>query len=180
MTLLTTAEYRTLHSTALVDAALQLLLDAAEADIIDYAGAPGSQVEWFGGGQTMLALQRRAASITSILEHSLYDTTSTTLAADDYLIDPTGLLLYRQGSGTNPRSRFYGRVVVTYAVADDTKQRKVVQSQLVNLTESYSPGVTMTTVGAWTEQYAQAMGAHPEERLSILSQLVSHGRMLVV
>lgn len=178
MTLLTIAEYRALHSTALGNDALQLLLDAAEADIVDFAGDPDEVVEWFGGGQTVLALRSAAASITSIAE--VYNNVTTTLNVNDYLLDPSGYLLYRERYGTNPRSYWQGRVVVTYAPRDTTDKRKVVQSQLVAMVERYTPGVALTVVGSWTEQYRQQAEAHVNEYQAILSQLVTAGRMLVV
>ena len=178
--LLTTDEYRELHSTALEDEALQLLLDAAEADIIDFTGSvDGSVVEWLDGGQRVLALARRAASITSIVEDA-DASTPTTLETDDYLLDPTGFLLYRSGHGTNRRWRWYGRTVVTYVGSDTESQRKVVQADLITTFENYNPGVGMTVVGSWTEQYSTTMGAHENERQDILSRLTTRGRMLVV
>lgn len=182
MTLLTTDEYRSLHPTALDEAALQLLLDAAEADIIEYVGPGGaSMVEWFDGGHRIIALSRRAASITSIVENPPFGGgTPRTLDATDYIIDPTGVLLYRQTSGTNSRYTWDGRVVVTYATVDDEARRKVVQASLVYLTETYAPSLTSTTVGSWTEQYAQQADAHRGEYDAILARLVTHGRMAIV
>lgn len=182
MALLTTDEYRAIHPTSLDDVALQLLLDAAEADIDEYAGPVGaSVVEWFDGGHRIIALARRAASVASIVENPPYGGgTPVTLDATDYLLSPTGLLLYRQTAGVNSRYTWDGRVAVTYTIADDTARRKIVQADLVYLSESYAPSLTSTTVGSWTEQYAQATGAQKGERDAILSRLVTHGRMAVV
>ncbi len=181
MTLLTVDEYRALHSTAVEDEALQLLLDAAEADIVAYAGADGSTVEWFSGGQRVIALASPAESITSIVENSvLWGNAATTLDATDYLVDPGGYLLYRDGNGTNPRWHWYGRVVVTYVPVGSAARRQVLQGELVNLTITYNPGVTSETVGSWTQLYQQSVGANQKEHDEILSSLVSHGRMSVV
>lgn len=178
---LTPDEYRALHQTALEDAALQMLLDAALADIVAFTGtADDTIVEWFTGGRAMLALTRPASSITSIVEVSWYDGSETTLAVDDYLLDPTGYLLYRQRTGTNPRSAWWGRVVVTYEGRDTAALRDAVQADLVHLAETYTPGVGLEVVGAWTQQYVQAMDANSRIRADILSRLTTRGRMVVV
>lgn len=181
MTLLTTDEYRALHPSALEDEALQLLLDAAEADIVDFTGSDdGAVVEWLVGGRQVVVLGRRAASISSVVEDPRWGS-STTLATNDYEIDPTGFLLYRKTGGDH--SRYYwasGRVIVTYAAADSEAQRKVVQADLVYLVETYAPNLTSTTIGSWTEQYRQATRDHLAERDQILARLTTRGRMLVV
>lgn len=182
MTLLTTDEYRNLHSTAIEDEALQLLLDAAEADIVAFTGGDDAAiVEWHSGGRALIALARPASSITSVVEEGRYNTDPTTLQPNDYRLDPSGLLLYRSGNGTNSRWTWQpGRVVVTYASAGTEDQRKVVQADLVNLAINYNPGVGMSVVGSWTEQYATAMGANRKERDEILARLTMRGRMTVV
>lgn len=179
---LTLDDYRGLHSTALGDEALQLLLDAAEADVLAFTGtADATVVEWHSGGRALIALARPAESITSVVEEGPHNATPLTLAADDYRIDPSGVLLYRQGTGTNPRWTWLrGRVVVTYTGAKLEEQRLAVQADLVHLAESYNPGVGMTVVGAWTEMYATTMRANAVEREAILSRLTMRGRMLVV
>lgn len=181
MTLLTTDDYRALHSTALEDPALQLLLDAAEADIVAYAGPDAEIVEWFGGGQRVIALARPAASIASIVESGPWGSSPTTLSADDYLLDPGGYLLYRDANGTNPRWRWWGRVVVTYTPVGEEDRRMVVQADLVFLAETVVPGVTSETVGAWTRELASnSQWNGSAERATILERLASPGRMVVV
>lgn len=181
MTLLTPDDVREFDSTGLSDDALQLLLDAAEAEIVRFAGDSDSHTEWFAGGQRVLALARPAASISSIVENEDWGGSTVTLAADDYIVDPSGYLLYRVATGTHPRWRWWGRIVVTYAPGDDEAIRKGVELDLVRLMESYAPGQTSETVGAWTTQLASnSVWNNDKERAAILSRLVSHGRMLVV
>lgn len=163
------------------DTALQLLIDAAEAEMIRYAGDPAASVVWVAGGQRVIALPRAAASITSIIEHDDRDGSQVTLAADDYLVDPGGYLIYRISTGTHPRSRWWGRIVVTSAPADQDALWKGVELDLVRLMISYQPGASSETVGSWTTQLSSnSVWNNSEERASILDRLIVHGRMLVV
>lgn len=164
----------------LSDDALQLLIDAAEAEIVRYAGAPDAAVEWVAGGQQVIVLGRQAASVTSIVEQA-DGSSPVTLASDDYEIDPSGFLIYRLRTGTNPRWRWWGRVVVTYAPVGDDAIRAGVEVDLVRLMISYTPGATSETVGSWTTQLSSnSVWNNSKERDAILSRLIVHGRMLVV
>ena len=180
--LLTLDEFRGLSESTLDDEPLQLLLDAAEAEITGFAGPVGEITEIINTGGRLLVLGRPAASITSITETSRITPSQVTiLAADDYLAYPGGLVYERLRGGTNSRSAWYGRVTVTYVPEDDLDIRKGVQADLVNLMLNYAPGYTSETVGAWTRQ----LGSNREwnqstERGSILSRLGSGGRMVVV
>lgn len=178
MTILSVEEFRTFAETALEDDPLQVFLDAAEAEIVRSAGPGGQTTELFGGGLRIISLSRPADSIDSITE-TIY-TTVDTLAADDYLLYPGGYLIERLQTGTNGRWRWWGRVAVTYTPADEEALRKAIQVDLVKLALSYSPGLTSTTIGSWTEQYQQAIGAHADERDSILARLAPHPMMVVV
>lgn len=167
--------------TALSDESLQLLIDAAEAEMIRFAGPLDEAVEWHAGGQRVIALNRHIDSVTSIVEFSPWDTESTTLDATDYEIDPTGFLIYRRGGGTHSRWRWWGRVVVTFAPADEEAIRTGVELDLVRLMMTYQPGASSETVGSWTTQLSSnSVWNNDKERASILSRLISHGRMLVV
>jgi hypothetical protein len=165
----------------LSDDALQLLLDAADAEIVRYAGDPDSAVEWLVGGRRDLVLSRPATAVASVVEHIGGPSDPITLASDDYEADPTGYLLYRLGTGTHPRWRWWGRVAVTYTPTVDLAIRKGVEVDLVRLMISYQPGAVSETVGAWTTQLASnSAWNNSKERDAILSRLVTHGRMLVV
>lgn len=164
----------------LSDEALQLLIDAAEAEIVRYAGDPDAAIEWVAGGQQVIVLGRQAASVTSIVEQA-DGPSPVTLSSDDYEIDPSGFLIYRLRTGTNPRWRWWGRVVVTYAPVGDDAIRAGVEVDLVRLMISYKPGATSETVGSWTTQLSSnAKWNNDAERQMILSRLIVHGRMLVV
>lgn len=173
--LLTLDEARALDPllASLDDEALQLLLDATEAEVVRVGGDPEQATEWLGcsGGRTV-ALARRADRIDEVVEVSPWGGTSTTLATDDYELDPSGYILRRLGNGTNSRWRWWGDVRVAYRPADDEALRKGVQTDLMKMTSRYQPGLTSETVGSWTTQYAAASGAIAVERDGILARLV--------
>lgn len=181
-TLLTPDDIRGFESgSALSDESLQLLLDAADAEIIRFAGPLDAFVEWLAGGQRVIALTRPVDSVTSIVEHSPWETDSRTLDPTDYEVDPSGYLIYRRSSGPNSRWRWWGRVVVTYAPTDEEAIRKGVEADLVRLMMTYQPGATSETVGSWTTQLSgNSAWNNDKERDSILSRLIPDGRMLVI
>lgn len=182
MTLLTPDDIRGfVPDSGLSDESLQILLDAAEAEIIRYAGDLDSAVEWHAGGQPVLALARQAGAVSSVVEHNPWDSQSTTLDTTDYELDPTGYLIYRRTGGTTSRFHWWGRVVVTYVPVDEEAIRKGVELDLVALMINYQPGANSETVGSWTTQLSSnATWNNDTEREAILSRLVVHGRMAVV
>jgi hypothetical protein len=177
--ILTVAAYREHATSTLGDDAIQRLLDASEADIVRRAGAADAAVEVADGRGRFITLSRQAASITSITETDRGGTI-TTLAADDYLLYPSGTVIERLSSGTNYRSHWYSRVTVTYVPMDDEAIRVGVQLDLINLAQNYQPGLTSTTIGSWTEQYAQAARSNRDEFESILARLDIGPSMVVV
>jgi hypothetical protein len=179
VTILTTAEFRAFEDTELGDVPLQTLLDAAEIEIVRFAGDPTTATEWIRGGQAFVYLKRPASSVTSIVEWNDSDGSSVTLAADDYLAYPGGFAFKRISTGTNPRSTWRDRSVWTYTPQADTALRKVVQVDLIKLALNFSPGVISERIGDWSETFQQAMDSNDRERGEILSRL-SYGPSLVV
>ena len=178
MAILDPGEFREHVTTALEDDALQRLLDAAEAEIVRFAGEPGAATDIRDGRGRFVTLSRPAASITSITETPW--STGTTLAADDYLLYPSGLVIERLPGGTHSRSHWHGRVTVVYTPVDDEAIRVGVQLDLVNLALNYSPGAGMEVIGSWTEQFNQAVGANRGEADAILSRLDVGPSMVVI
>jgi hypothetical protein len=177
---LTAAQIRPfLAESALTDAELQRLVDAAYATITGRIGAAGSRTELLYGGFRTIALGRRATSITSVSEE--IGTTSTILAADDYRLRPDGYTLERISTGTNPRWRWWGLVTVVSTPTDDAAIRDEVAIDLCRLAINYNPGLTSETIGTWTEQYASnSVWNNAEERDAILSRLNPSPGMIVV
>lgn len=196
MTLLTVDDLRKHVTSALVDDALQMLLDAEEQAIVAVHGPIGTIVDLREGGVGLVALSRRAGSITSVdelyllgsrtvdrdLRQLLYAeelwTYATALEPEDYLLDASGYLLQRQADGPNPADIWGQGVRVTYASFDDTAERKRVQLELMKLDLTYSPGLASQRIGDWTEAYQAGTGArasHRDERDEILLSMVHGG-----
>lgn len=180
MAILLVGEFREHVTTALGDDALQRLLDAAEAEIVRFVGdsGTGAVTDIRDGRGRFVTLSRPAASITSITE--AHWSTDTVLAADDYLLHPSGLVIERLPGGTHSRSHWHGRVTVVYVPVDDEAIRIAVQLDLVNLALNYSPGAGMEVIGSWTEQFNQAVGANRGEANAILSRLDVGPSMVVI
>ena len=177
--LLTPDEFRAFEQTDLSDESLQVLLDAAEAEIVRYAGNPDASVEWLVGGQRFLFLDRPVTEITSITEtNSSGDV--TTLTTDDWLLWPGGYRLERLRTGTNPRSTWQGRVTVNAAPTDESALRQSVQADLVKLSLNTRFGLSQQTIGTWSESYQQSAGSAQVQHELILSRLSLAPRMLVV
>lgn len=178
MAILDVEEFREHVTTALEDDAVQRLLDAAEAEIVRYAGAAGAATDIRDGRGRFITLSRPAASVTSITETPW--STATTLAADDYLLYPSGLVIERLPGGTHSRSHWHGRVTVAYVPQDDDDIRVGVQIDLVSLALNYEPGKGMEVIGAWTEQFAQAAEGNRDQFDAILSRLDVGPSMVVI
>lgn len=178
MAILSVEDFREHVSTTLEDDAVQRLLDAAEAEILRYAGDPGAASEVYTGQGRYITLARPAASVSSITETRY--TTTTTLAADDYFLYPSGLILERLTGGTNSSRYWRGRSVVTYVPRDDADIRVGVQLDLVNLALNFEPGKGMEVIGSWTEQFSQAAEANRELFDGILARLDVGPSLVVV
>lgn len=181
--LLNIAEFRALRpdSAGLDDEATQLLLDAAESEIVRFAGALGSASEYLTDQGRIITLARKASAITSITETDRYTNHVDTLASDDYVLWPDGLVVERLAGGTTSRYNWHGRVAIAYTVANDEDLRKIVQSELVALMVDFSPGLQSETVGSWTQTLASnSVWNASAERAAILARLVEHGRMVIV
>lgn len=165
MALLTLAEARTHITTSLVDAALQRLLDAAEDAITDAIGPVGNVTETFtAGAGDLIMLSRRASAVVSVNERA------SALNANDYELYNSGQLLHRRDLGTNPDSRWRGRVIVVYTPVSDVARRKVAQLALVNLDLTFNPGAASERIGDWTETY-RTDAEYVQERRAILASL---------
>lgn len=158
MTLLTPAELRTHVETDLPDAAIQRLLDSAEATIVDAAGAPGKRTEHFTamghphGRDTILTLSLPVDSIDSVVEReSPQNSTSVTLSANDYLVRGRRELI-RLTDGDNPRRYWAPDVQVTYMRVADTDARVRAQIDLVKLAIQYA--------GVESERYGDVQIGH--------------------
>ena len=159
------------------DAALQLMLDAAEEAIVKRAGAVGAVTELVTGGWTTLVLDRPIASVASVTVD--YDGTPLVLAVDDYRFNVGGYVL-RRLSGTNSAYDWAGTVRVTYTPVDDTDTREMAQVGLVRLYISSHPGLVSQTIGDWSETFASGDYSYTAAVEEILATLdAGHGMVVV-
>lgn len=166
--ILTVADLRTFVTSALPDAALQTLLDAAEAAIVGVAGATGEVTEYVAGGYSRIVVGRQIGTLTSITEDDVL------LAATDYR--GSGYVLTRLDDAGNPRP-WGTAVTVVYTPADDTAERQRVQLELVKLDLNYRPGLIAQSVEGFAEQYA---ATYEQSRADILDTLSPGSGMVVI
>ena len=181
MAILTVDELREHVETSLGDSAVQRLLDGTEALIVARAGPSGAVTELVDGGYRFITLSRPAGSVASVVERYTDDDQLTLSATvnDDYLIHPGGTVVERLTGGTNSAHRFRGRVYVTYTPAGDDDLRALVQIQLCKLEIAFTPGLAMTVIGSWTEQYQQG-ASYEEQQEDILSILDPDPSIVVI
>lgn len=168
MAILTVDQFREHVTTALGDDAIKRLLDAAEADIVRYAGDGGAVTDYVDGQGRFATTHKPIGTIASVSE--IYGDTTLVLAVNDYLVR-SACVLERLTTGDHSRHCWRGRVAIAYTPQDDADIRVGVQLDLVNLALAFQPGVTLETVGAWTQQYTQAVASNKTEHDAILSRL---------
>ncbi len=170
---------------------LQLIIDANEAMMNGFlssaAQSDGSATirvrQMFG--RTVMLLPERVASITSVVEHWLYNDSGSDLTLDptDYRLAPDGTALERLPDGVHQRPYFADELIITYVGGPTESIRKNVLLQLVcyDVGAASAPGgnpnVAMTgrRLGDYSEQFGQGSGATGginEDKQRILDQLV--------
>lgn len=165
----TVTRLRGFVATALSDADLQLLLDAALQAIEDEIGPAGTASEQLTVHGDLLPLSRRAKSVSSVTENARYSPVA--LAANDYELSDSGRILVRLRTGTNPGWAWRDRVRVRY-VPDDTAIRITTAIALVKLKINHTPGLAAQSIGTWSEQYAaNSVWNYEQERQQILAAL---------
>jgi hypothetical protein len=153
---LSVAELRTLAATELTDAALQLLIDAAEEQL---ATLPVGQVtERYRGGSSVIILRWPAASVDSVTE--VWE--SVVVPPAEYRLSPTdSRSLWRSIPGTGEAAIpatselgvWRGPVTVVSTPLSLASLRKVATAQLVKGAISNNPGVLGMTEGNFTIQF---------------------------
>ena len=152
MSALTVAQFREHLETDLVDAALQRHIDGAEELIVKVAGELHTETDVvrYAVGANTLFLERRASSITTVIEElEIVEGTfeTTILAADDYRLLSTNQLK-RLSSGTNPRATWGNVVTVIYVPESDAFTRLGVTIDLVKLAVQFT-GLDSEKIGEW-------------------------------
>lgn len=159
---LTVAEFRTHVSTSLIDAAVQLYIDAVEQQLRSRLGPVGNVTETrFLRGERVILLGREPAPIVSVAELADDGVTLRTLASTDYIV--VGKTLRRLDTGPNPPDLWASRTTIIYTPFDDLNARKVATIKLVALDvqEKDAGAVTSRTVGQHAVTYAD-----PADRVS--------------
>lgn len=173
MSSLTVEELRAQVETDLADADLQLLINAAEQAVARVAGPLGDVVEIRAGGSSIVILNRRAATISTIREAGQDED----LDPDDFWLRSDQRSIDRLETGPDPSSTWRGPVVVTYSPVDDVAERKAIAIKLVELDLSSTPGVLGFTEGNWSIQFpnGETWGATRADLLSAAAPLWTFG-----
>jgi len=167
--LVTLAQAREHLETDLVDAALTRLIDAADAEIVAFAGAHISAITTllYGGGE-YLYLTRPAASFTSITEYvEPSDLTGTLLVATDYRVELGGRAIRRLATGTNKSSEWGDRVSIVYIPVAESERRIRVELDLVRLFAKYE-ALKSEGIGDYEADHL----AYDPERIRLLQSLL--------
>ena len=167
--LITPAQLQEHVETDLVTAALQRIIDAADGDIVARFGDHTANiVETRTGGGRLIFLDRPASSIVSISEYlgMPFEEDTTVLVADDYRLWYGGLAIERLASGTNARTYWGDRVVITYAPTQELARRTRVEIDLCKLAIQYD-ATKATSAG----DYSQTNESYQVAREWILEEL---------
>jgi hypothetical protein len=173
--LLTVDEVREHVETDLSDPALQRIIDAGDAEIVDRLGPLDSQIEVLPGGGEYLHLARQASAVTTGVEQLMTEglgLQDVDLQADDFELDADGYRVRRAFDGTNPSYTWRGKVTITYVPKDTEARRKLLLAKLVQLDVNYQ-GLEADSVGDARTQY---MKDHSAQRNSLFAQMGAGGR----
>lgn len=178
-TLLSPDDLRLAFETDLGDAALQLVIDDADAAIVARVGAHDASalaplVEQHAGGGRYIFPHRKVESVVAVTEFwgGPGAETETELVADDYRLGHgTGSLL-RLSTGTNSRG-WWGRVVLEYLPVTDNARRRRVELDLCKLVATYNGYIKQEWAGDYRSQSSLTSDAYQGERERLLSELGS-------
>jgi uncharacterized repeat protein (TIGR02543 family) len=179
--LITPTGLRAHVSTSLADDALQDIIDAEEAAIIERCGSNAEEVEEFDDEYpgALLFPKRPVSSVTSVIEKwvdsFIGGTNPVTLDSNDYEIVAGGKQIRRLSTGTHPLSCWGNRVVLTYTPTSDTSRRVKALIDLCALSISAKPGLKSESVGGG--EYSYTAADIESERDKILARLGSGQRV---
>jgi hypothetical protein len=165
------------------DAALQRLIDDADAAIVARYGphdateaAPVS--EEFTGGDLRLFPRQKVASVVSVTEYvgSLGSAeVSYELDPDDWRLEHAGGSIVRLASGPTPAGSWGSRIVIEYLPQTDYSRRQRVALDLCRLAAQQS-GLASERAGDYA---ATSVEDYQRERERILNELAPMGGMVI-
>ena len=167
MSTLTVAELRSLVATELSNDALQLLIDAAEEQLVNLP--TGEITETYRGGSSVIILRWPAAAIDSVREADM----TTDVPADEYRLSATdSRSLWRRIPGLAQPGTWSGPVTVVSTTRSQANLRKLATVQLVKGAINNNPGVLGMTEGNWTIQFenGSTWSAAIDDALSVADQ----------
>lgn len=160
MALLTIEDLREHIDTALGNNALQRLMDANEAAIVNRAGplgVPVTQVVNQNGYESIIFLTRALQVLDSppspVIIEGFGFTDARTLESDDYRM--IGKTVRRIDFGANPGFYFLTPIQITGIPEDDTDERIRVLIELCQLDINFKPGLASFTTGKHSETYSR-------------------------
>jgi hypothetical protein len=163
---LTLTTVRERVETSLSDAALQRIISAVEAEIERHHGSATSESETvLASGTRLLALSRRHASVTSIVERRGFESDPVTLSSNDWR-EVGDYQLLRLTSGTNPSLSWGHQVVVTYAPEVELSLRERVALDLIQMDVEFR-ALDREKVGDWEGEQRD----YKSRRAALLAQV---------
>jgi hypothetical protein len=163
MPLLTVEQLREHIKTTLPDDAVQRLLDANEAEIVERYGSSTTAATYvfYPYNVSLIALPRAASAVTSVLEDR--DDTETPLPIANYRLTQGGRTLERRSTLTDLYTTWGGRVAVTYSIADEVAKRRRVLVRITQYDIENRPGVGSQSTADQSISYSSRLDDEREE-----------------
>jgi len=163
MPLLTVEQLREHIKTTLPDDAVQRLLDANEAEIVERYGSSSTAATYvfYPYNLSLIALPRTAATVTSVLEDR--GGTEATLPIANYRLTQGGRTLERRSTATDAYTAWGDRVVVTYSIADEIAKRRRVLVRITQYDVENRPGVGSQSTADQSISYSSRLDDEREE-----------------
>ncbi len=171
--------------TDMLDAELQLMIDAEVEEINDRFGAIVEIAVLEDGRRHFIALHRRIdeTETIAIVEinpgHAGGVANRTTMSADDYRITNGGRTIQRLIDGTNGADLWAPLVEFTYTPVSDQNRRDETVIKLVQLSLTYEGLAKQASVGDFSRTGSVTADAYDKEREVLINRLQPRGHMVM-